>query len=951
MEQRERDESSSKLEEALRELTGAETTGKIEEYENEREGADVDSETACTDMRRAERMPAWRQEEDARKSKLSESRADVIKELNDDDWEQEELDELDEWDEPEKSPRGMGRLAAVFRPSDDLLAAFFLPVVILILIFAYRGIFPFGQESFLRTDMYHQYAPFFSEFRHKLLSGESLLYSWDVGMGVNFAALYAYYLASPFNWLLLLCPSSLIIEFMTYMIVFKSGLAGLSMAWYLKKHTGSQKFGACYFGVFYALSGYMAAYSWNIMWLDCIVLLPLILHGLERLVREKKGLFYCLMLGLSILSNYYISIMICLFMVIYYVALLFLEKRPGWKDCLHSFFLFGVYSLLAGALAAAVLLPEIAALQSTASGDFNFPTTLEIYFPIFDMIARHIGNVQVETGLDHWPNLYCGVAVYIFMGLYFLNRRIAIREKVVYGVLLLFFYASFSFNVLNFIWHGFHYPNSLPCRQSFIYIALVLTMCFRAYLYLDEISKRQFAGVTSAAIGYVILAEKLVTDDAFEPVVWYVAVVLLLLYLGVFYFYQNKEHFAFTAALLAMALVSVEALANMAATSIPTTSRTDYVADNQDVTAVTEPLKKTEFYRIDKTNARTKNDGAWMHFPSVSLFSSVANAGVTDFFKQMGCEGSTNAYSIVGSTPLVDSLFSIKYALYEGKQDNPRLSLYAFSGDTYLYENPWTLPLGFILPDIVETGWKRDLSSPADVQNDLSDVLGVPECLIFTDGEEQGKRFSFTAPEDGEYYISVANRQIDSVKLDVGGESRSIDTLKRGYLVETGYVKAGTLILLESNDSAGSMDASAYRFDEAGLRALYERLNQHPFELETLGEEAMKGTIDAGEGGTLFLTIPYDEGWTVTVDGKEAITRPVWKAFTGVELTAGTHTVELRYYPQGLHEGLLISGGALFVLAVIVASMYIRKKKQGKTSAKMRRTVEKEPDGDLKLRN
>ena len=57
------------------------------------------------------------------------------------------------------------------------------------------------------------------------------------------------------------------------------------------------------------------------------------------------------------------------------------------------------------------------------------------------------------------------------------------------------------------------------------------------------------------------------------------------------------------AALLAMALVSVEALANMAATSIPTTSRTDYVADNQDVAAVTEPLKKTEFYRIDKTDA------------------------------------------------------------------------------------------------------------------------------------------------------------------------------------------------------------------------------------------------------------------------------------------------------------------------------------------------------------
>ena len=865
-----------------------------------------------------------------------------------------EIDDAVREEIPERIPEARKkkrRTVPVLKSRHGLMIAFFVPVLVMICIFAQRGIFPFGERCFLRTDMYHQYAPFFSEFQHKLRTGGSLLYSWDVGMGVNFAALYAYYLASPLNWLILLCPKKFIIEFMTIMIVIKIGLSGLSFAWYLKQHSKNCILGVGFFGIFYALSGYMAAYSWNIMWLDCILLFPLIVYGLERLVREQKGMLYCVTLGLSILSNYYISIMTCLFLVLYFIALLILEEPGPVRKYVESCVRFGIYSLLSGGLAAGVLLPEICALQSTASGNFDFPKAWTSYFPIFDMIARHIGNVETEIGLDHWPNIYCGVAVFLFFLLYLACKKISVKEKAVYCGLLLLFFASFSMNVLNFIWHGFHYPNSLPCRQSFIYIALVLTMCFRAYLYLDEISKRQFAGVTSAAIGYVILAEKLVTDDAFEPVVWYVAVVLLLLYLGVFYFYQNKEHFAFTAALLAMALVSVEALANMAATSIPTTSRTDYVADNQDVAAVTEPLKKTEFYRIDKTNARTKNDGAWMHFPSVSLFSSVANAGVTDFFKQMGCEGSTNAYSIVGSTPLVDSLFSIKYALYGGKQDNPRLSLYAFSGDTYLYENPWTLPLGFILPDIVETGWKRDLSSPADVQNDLSDVLGVPECLIFTDGEEQGNRFSFTAPEDGEYYISVANRQIDSVKLDVGGESRSIDTLKRGYLVETGYVKAGTLILLESNDSAGSMDASAYRFDEAGLRALYERLNQHPFELETLGEEAMKGTIDAGEGGTLFLTIPYDEGWTVTVDGKEAITRPVWKAFTGVELTAGTHTVELRYYPQGLHEGLLISGGALFVLAVIVASMYIRKKKQGKTSAKMRRTVEKEPDGDLKLRN
>ncbi len=165
------------------------------------------------------------------------------------------------------------------RPGDGLIAAFFVPVIVLIILFAQRGIFPFGEESFLRTDMYHQYAPFFSEFQYKLTQGGSLLYSWDIGMGVNFSALYAYYLASPVNWLLIFCPKKFIIEFMTILIVLKTGTVGVRFAWYLKKHFGTRDFGVGLFGIFYALSGYMAAYSWNIMWLDCIWLLPLILSG------------------------------------------------------------------------------------------------------------------------------------------------------------------------------------------------------------------------------------------------------------------------------------------------------------------------------------------------------------------------------------------------------------------------------------------------------------------------------------------------------------------------------------------------------------------------------------------------------------------------------------------------------------------------------------------------
>ena len=82
----------------------------------------------------------------------------------------------------------------------------------MLLLFLQRGIYPFGEESFLRTDLYHQYAPFFSEFQYKLQHGGSLFYSWNIGLGVNFTAIYAYYLASPLNWFVLLFPKRFVIN-------------------------------------------------------------------------------------------------------------------------------------------------------------------------------------------------------------------------------------------------------------------------------------------------------------------------------------------------------------------------------------------------------------------------------------------------------------------------------------------------------------------------------------------------------------------------------------------------------------------------------------------------------------------------------------------------------------------------------------------------------------------
>lgn len=832
----------------------------------------------------------------------------------------------------EKAAKEAGR--GLLRPMDGLLAAFWVPVIIMLIIFIQRRIFPFGDNSFLRTDMYHQYAPFFSEFHDKLRNGGSLLYSWDVGGGVNFAALYAYYLASPVNWLIILCPKGFIIEFMTYMIVLKIGLSGLTFAWYLRKHCGTRDFGTAFFGIFYALSGYMAAYSWNIMWLDCIWLFPLVMLGAEQLVKEKKGLLYCVTLGLSILSNYYISIMTCIFMVIYFLCLLVLERRKRLKGMAAACLRFGVYSLLAGGMAAVVLLPEVYALQMTASGDVNFPKTFESYFSIIDMLARHIANVEVEVGLDHWPNIYCGVAVFLFFLLYLASRKISIKEKAVYCTLLMVFFASFSINVLNFIWHGFHYPNSLPCRQSFIYVFLMLVICYRAYMYLEETPWKHVVIAFWGSVCFVLLAEQTVTDDAFHFIVFYVAVLFLALYAGLIYLRQKGTVNGGVLVLLALAVVSVEAAVNTTATSVTTTSRTAYVKDNEDVRDLVAGLTPADtFYRIEKVDGKTKNDGAWMNFPTVSLFSSTANADMTDLFKKLGCEASTNAYSIEGSTPLVDSLFSIRYGLYSWNQGaNPLLTLAGQEGDTWLYRKEYTLPLGFGISMDLEDNWQLDLGNPADVQNDLCTVLGTPWVLEEVYGEDGGGTYAYTVEAEADYYAYITNRQAKKVKVAWGEESTTYDNVNRGYLLELGRCQPGEEIVLTCEDPSGTdLKARIYRFNDEALSAVYNILAQNEWVLTEWTDTTLKGSIHMDQPGLLYTSIPYDKGWTVLVDGEETETRKLFDTFLTVELPEGSHTVEMSYEPQGLRLGALITAGCvLIVAACAVSGRAVRGKKEKK---------------------
>lgn len=812
--------------------------------------------------------------------------------------------------------------------------SFFIPVAILIMIYILRGVYPFGEQCFLRSDMYHQYAPFLAEFQHKIKTGGSLTYSWNIGMGVNFTALYAYYLATPINWFLILFSQKYLIELMSIILIGKVGLAGITFSWYICRHYYTDNPLVAALSVFYSLSAYICAYSWNVMWLDCIWLLPLVLFGLERLVKENKGLLYCISLALCILSNYYISIMICIFCVLYFI-LQMAADREAWKDWFRKCLRFALYSLIAGGIGAFLLIPEYFALTLTVSGDMNFPKTLTRYFSVLEMISRQLMLVEPAIFSAHEPNIYSGMLVFLLVPLYALNPRVNIREKAGKFALIFLFYISFNLNILNYIWHGFHFPNSLPCRQSFIFNFLLLTMAYEGLRGIRMYTLKDIARTLGIVTVLFLLIEHLFASDEYPYYIVYVSLLFVYLYAAALALYRSENIPKLAAVFVFFLVVITEAFINTEETSVNTTGRTSYVKDNQAVASVLEKAadQDSSFYRVEKLKRRTKNDSAWHHYAGVSLFSSTANAGFADFLAGLGCEESTNSYSYYGATPLTEAILSVKYVLSsELTEDTALRKLFAWEESVYLYENQFVLPAGFLIPDTMEDIWANTANNPFSVQNNFADLAAnVSPLFVPVDHSVTGNTMDIYLEQEQQLYVYITSDCEDfaATFTDSRGlqfrEPLTFSGVKNLYIMDLGLCPAGSHITFSATGE-DSIQGYVYALKQSNFEALCSTLSERSLDITYFDDTHIRGTISAESDMLLFTSIIYEKGWTAKIDGEEVPVSAFKDALVSVPVKAGTHDIEFSYTPYGLHAGILISAVSLMLLAGIII-WQIRKNK------------------------
>ena len=630
-----------------------------------------------------------------------------------------------------------------------------------LLLMIVKGVLPFGEGSFLYSDSYHQYYPFFLAFRKALRAGDSLLYSWNVGMGMDYLGLISYYLASPLNLLSVILPEKWMLVYFTFLTPIKLSFASMFFALFLKKTFGKDDISVALFGCFYGLCAWALAYLWNIMWLDTFALLPLVILGMISLLKQRKFAFYTFTLFLSIFVNYYIGFFICIFVLLVFFCYEVCRWK-GWKAFFIDLALMALFSGLAIAMTAILELPTLAALQTTQSSVNSFPEGFKLNIAdentwkgLLNAMGQVAGNMNggLEPSFkEGLPNLYCGLFANAFGILFLFSRNIRLLDKICAVLLLLFFNVSFIIRQLDYIWHGFHFTNMIPYRFSFLHSFVWLWMAYRAYLVRRHFRLWQIILAGALSVGLVACSESR-TDTLFLAYNG----AFLLLYLAVLVYTHHikklpsgadpmqtrkwldalhqKRSYGKNCLIIVIAIELVLVLVNFS-TSFAGTSITHYPRGTEYTASMIRYMHEREwdepFFRAETTNSQTLNDGALNDYNGISTFTSSANVKVTAFMKRLGygAKNTYNRYCFEESSPVSNLFLGIKYMIERSGrvEENPYFTDLHSYGDVHLLENNVYLPLGFLANSELTQVDFASRSSDIDFQNDLfTAATGIPD--------------------------------------------------------------------------------------------------------------------------------------------------------------------------------------------------------------------------------
>ncbi len=623
---------------------------------------------------------------------------------------------------PISAPRRKG-LRAFLRANGYLLLCMAIPVLLVYLIYLARGIHPFGDGCVLVLDLNGQYVWFFEALRNFVRGDGSLLYSFERALGGEFLGIYAYYLASPFSYLVCLFPKTKMLEALLALFLLKTAICGGSFGYYMKKTSLSRSpIAIIIFSVCYAVSSYAIVQQHNTMWIDAMMWLPLITLGIEELVRHGKFRLYTFLLAVTLFSNFYIGYMVC-FWCAFYFLLFYLGHGGKTGDCnpngerlhfLKSLLRMLFFSLLAVGMAAVILL---GAYYSLNFGKTTFSTTKWEWFLNFDfleLLYKFLPGSYDTVRPEGYPFLYCGVLTLLLLPAYFLSKKYPMRRKISSAVLVLVFVASFSLSVVDLFWHGFQRPNWLNYRYSFMLCFYLCVLACRALEELETLSLKVTLGMGGLIALFTVFLQKY-TDNAYvEPkdfsCIW-LTLGCLLAHLSILGISRSKIKARQVASVALLVAVCVELFVNglFNMNALDDDVVYSHYSYYNDFLAETRPLVESvqasdsSFYRMEKTYFRKVNDNMGLEMRGLSGSTSTLNTETIVFLEKMGYASRSHWSKYLGGTPVNDSLLGVKYLLSdEAIYGNYYETYQTDAANGYIaYRNPYALSIAYGVDDAI----------------------------------------------------------------------------------------------------------------------------------------------------------------------------------------------------------------------------------------------------------
>ncbi len=744
---------------------------------------------------------------------------------------------------------------------------FLFPALLLFIVYAARGVFPFGDDSVLVLDLNAQYVYFFAGLRRIVLDGGSLVYSFFRNMGGEFMGLFAYYLASPFSWLVLLFPAEHVTEALFVMFLLKTGCCGLTFGIYVEATRKRNRPAAVMFSVMYALCSYAVVMQHNTMWIDNLILLPLIMLGIEWVIKRKKYKLLIVTLALAILSNFYIGYMTCIFVIVYFFYYYFAHsdsfRNPTGE---RNHFVKSVLRMLTAGLIAVcigmvILLPTYTSLQF---GKSTFSTTTWTFtqtYDLMDMATKAFFGSYDTVRPAGMPFLFCGTLMLLLMPLYFFAPHIRTREKVASGLLILFFLISMDIGALDIVWHGLQKPNWLNHRYAFMLCFFLILLAFKAFEKLREIGYRYVVGVAAGTAVLLVIIQKYDLENVDDMATVWASLAFIVLYT----FLLRGVTFPRASVRRSGAMVLVLAVCMEMGFStaydlyrldvdVVFSSRKGYVEFNQRLQPAADSVLAHDgsFYRFEKTVHRKTNDNFALGIRGLSNSTSTLNASVIRFLKEMGMDSRSHWSKYKGSTPVLDALTDIRYIiadaddrLYEGyvplwniHEDDPDKAL-------TVYENPYALSLAFgvsrkilELNRIVETTYNDDGSVKS-------------ETTAFSDFKSPFERSSYLFEYMlGDHSVRPVYRSVNVVS-SVNTNLKLLSVVgHRGYRVS----------------DSGSDGFITYTLDISSSDPVCLYIpSDYPRECKVYVDGASKGTIGGNDTNCVMELGSFEPGATVSV--------------------------------------------------------------------------------------